>query len=105
MKKQHKPARPKGLIQRADKLVSRVTGREHNYKLTLSFRPGNWPKGSIPLTLVKYARLTYRGDLQQQLREMKRFYGPGFMKGIREIGVDPSNGKLAIEDLTYLGRH
>ncbi|MGL5093719.1 MAG: hypothetical protein ACRC8B_22925 [Aeromonas sobria] len=93
----------RNLFQMIDRSFSRVTGREHQYCIKLAFRPKGH-QGPVH-TWTVLPSMTYRPNGRDFYRALKVHYGPGFIKGIREQGINPNNGKITIDSITYLGRH
>lgn len=93
----------RNLFQMIDRSFSRVTGREHQYCIKLAFRPKGHRGQSH--TWVVLPSMTYRPNGPEFYRSLRKHYGPNFIKGIRELGINPNNGRITIESITYLGRH
>ncbi|AWH15342.1 hypothetical protein [Aeromonas phage 14AhydR10PP] len=93
----------RNLFQMIDRSFSRVTGREHQYCVKLAF----FPKGhQAPIhTWTMLPSVTYRPNGHDFYRAIKVFYGPGIIKRLRQLGINPNNGRITIESITYLGRH
>ncbi|APU01183.1 hypothetical protein [Aeromonas phage 32] len=93
----------RNLFQMIDRSFSRVTGREHQYCVKLSFKPKGW--AGQPHTWVVLPGMTYRPHSQEFYRSLRKHYGERFINGLRKLGINPNNGQITIDSITYLGRH
>lgn len=88
------------LTQFIDKAYSRVTGRHHQYRVVLGFKPKGCQAPSM-FTVCRTFGLTYR-DGESFYRAIRKHYGESFIKCLPKDHL--KNGHITIEHIAYLGR-
>ncbi|MGL4753740.1 MAG: hypothetical protein ACRCXB_15275 [Aeromonadaceae bacterium] len=88
------------LTMKLDEWWSRVTGRKHQYFVTLGYRP----KGSEAAAqwTVTHKFWMDKRNGETFYREIRKFYGPDFIKQLPKHHL--RNGKIMIVAINYLGR-
>lgn len=90
----------KGLIQKLDRLYSKVTGRHHQFIILLAYQ--NKGTQSAPLaTRVQSFSMSYR-DGDSFYRTVKKHFAPRFIRAIPKHLL--RNGNVTIREVSYLGR-
>lgn len=89
-------------IQALDKLVWRVTGRQHVYHVEIWYKGGDEAHVFNSPRITGTVGLTYRGTQAETLRAFRRWFGPQLLKAMPK--GDRANGRLIIERISYLGR-
>lgn len=84
-----------------DKLLSRVTGREHQYFVSLGYRPKGHT-GPQQYTINHTFSVRCRSGASFY-REIRKHFAPDFIKQLPKHHL--SNGEITIERISYLGRY
>lgn len=79
-------------------LLHKITGRQHQYRVTLAYIPKN-PKGAS-ITKTYYFGVTGR-DSRSLDRDIRAAIGPKFLEVIPKRFLN--NGRLEVRNLSYLG--
>lgn len=95
--------KPMTIIQRLDKLWSKVTGRQHNFRVVFGYKQrGQQHKAAV--TLYQTFSLTWRPGSDDFYREIRKHFGPKVI-GVAKVHYGKLNcGHITIEDIAYLVR-
>lgn len=95
--------KPMTITQRLDKLWSKVTGRQHNFRVVLGYKQrGQQHKTEI--TMYKTFRLAWMPSSDAFYREIRKHYGPKVIGAAKVHHGKLNDGHITIEDIAYLGR-
>lgn len=96
----------KGIIGKAihwlDKLVWRVTGRQHVYHVEIWYKGGDQSNAFNSPRITGTVGVTHRPGEVKVMRAMRQYFGSRLLKKMPKSGK--VNGRLVIERITYLGR-
>jgi hypothetical protein len=93
----------KTLAQWVDSSWSRVTGRKHNYRVVFGYKKkGQGHKTEI--TMYRTFSMTWRPSGDDFYREIRKHFGSAIVKEAAAMYGRLNNGRVTIEDITYVGR-
>ncbi len=93
----------KTLIQTLDYLWSKVTGRNHNYRVVFGYKQkGQSHKTEI--TMYRTFSMAWRPSGDDFYRGLRKHFGPAMVKAAKERYGKLNGGYVTIEDIQYVGR-